>query len=276
MPPCDSSDQEIACRYEKQLRHDAAFSANRWELKWFTAQPKRVRQSWALLCLALESAQAVQQDELVRADLSLLHINTAKLWQGIGGRKRRCQVFELTGWLFMAQQSATSSCAPASACPLTPAAPTRTFASRLAQTDANPVLTCPSMPEGLRDGIQRSTLLVALATGPASYGLTTPELPISSPPATVIHCTAPARVPPPEPFVSYKSETTIDGQDADWRVAWVVALGRHSAAPHRVVTLRRAAELVVHAEVLHPGVLDYLGAVFFPLGYEYLYTPREY
>ncbi|KAG8717461.1 hypothetical protein FRC08_007393 [Ceratobasidium sp. 394] len=154
--------------------------------------------------------------------------------------------------------------------------PARQTTSCAIQTDANPVPTRPPTPVGLREAVQQSSLLLATADGPATYGLTTPEVP-SPPPAPVTSsCPARAPVPAPHPYPLYDGETIIDGREVDWRVAYIIALGQHRATPHRAASLRDAAEMALHTELLHPGVLDYLSAVFFPVGYDDLAQAWEY
>ncbi|KAG8792734.1 hypothetical protein FRC12_005027 [Ceratobasidium sp. 428] len=295
MPATDPADQSAARELESALRA----TINRRErppveLAWFLALPKRIRRSGQLLETAqaesrvlleyvradwvrTQQAERDREERLERAkalprDLECLRAPEQPAWQGVGRRKQRCRRFNSIGRAFSLRSRLAPS-APA-ASPSNPVSLLSVDVEHSPSPPSTPGMpTRPPTPEGLRDAAFSCVGLLASASGVNAYGSNTP-CPMPPVPARIIRC-APSPVPPPHPGPAYPGETVVNGVEVDWRVAYVIALGRHARYPHRPPTsLRAAAENVLDVELLHPGVLDCLSQVFFPHGFDDWSTAR--
>ncbi|KAF8600301.1 hypothetical protein BDV93DRAFT_511052 [Ceratobasidium sp. AG-I] len=292
MPARDPDDQAAAREFEQMLRYYVYSGRSpQSKLDWFLQLPKRVRRSRALIGEALGPFEEEQErkrearerhlaEELERTirlqalrtqprDLASLHIEGTRPWTGLGRRKKRCRVFELTGRAYAVRQRCSPP--PASTVPV-PTIPETTRVSCSAQTEADPVPTRPTTPEGLRVAVRAAGYLPLVANGPASYGLNTPSdpTPPPSPPTRVVTRVVrrpPSPVEPPLPYPVTPGETVIDGVEVDWRLAYIVALGRHKGCPWaRPITLRQAAQDILDTEEMQPGAISCLLDLFFPHG----------
>ncbi|QRV95452.1 hypothetical protein RhiJN_23470 [Ceratobasidium sp. AG-Ba] len=283
MPAADPVDQSAAREYKQMLRYYVySGRAPQSKLDWFQSLPKRVRRSRRLIDEALgpiEAAETRAREALAERqarelelklrlaaaraqsrDLSCLK-GDGNAWHGIGRRKKRCRVFCAIGRAYVRQTLASSgyshdapilaveAAAPLSL-PPTPDAPTR-----------------PVTPEGLREATFSCLGLLATASGINAYGTNTPCPMPPLPPRIIRRPLSP--VPPPEPRPAHHGETVVDGIEVDWRVAYIFARGRHERFPHRpTISLHEAARNVLDTELLYPGALDYLSALFFPHGFD--------
>ncbi|KAG8725225.1 hypothetical protein FRC09_005310 [Ceratobasidium sp. 395] len=228
MPAADSEDQQTARAIESLLQEAVSRRERpKVELAWFMALPKRIRRSGKLLETAQAESRVLlehirldwdrametefeREARLARAkglsrDLDCLRAPDPQAWNGLGRRKKRCRTFEAVGRAFVSRQRASAPAQPPrpvqSLDPAPSSPPTRHKLSCAVQTDANPVPTRLSTPDGLRDAVRKSSLLVAIATGPATYGLNTPVSPPDRPPFAL---PADVVLPPPD-FPSAKS-----------------------------------------------------------------------
>ncbi|QRV92760.1 hypothetical protein RhiJN_20778 [Ceratobasidium sp. AG-Ba] len=264
MPAADPVDQRAAREYEEMLRYYVySGQAPQSKLDWFQGLPKRVRRSRRLIDEALGSLERILRLAAAQAqprDLSCL-MGDGNAWHGIGRRKKRCRVFCAIGRAYVRQTHASSGhshdapiltveAATPPSPPPTPDAPTQ-----------------PVTPEGLREAAFSCLGLLATASGVNAYGTNTPCPMPPVPPRIIRRPLSP--VPPPEPQPAYDGETVVDGVDVDWRLAYVIARGRHERFPHRpTVSLHEAAKNVLDTDLLYPGALDYLSALFFPYGFD--------
>ncbi|KAG9073644.1 hypothetical protein FS749_014838 [Ceratobasidium sp. UAMH 11750] len=281
MPAEDPADQQAARDFESSLREAVAqLERPPIELNWFSALPKRVRRSARLLKVAEADARVLlehvradwvktrqaereQAERLARAkalprDLECLRAPDPAAWNGLGRRKKRCRAFEGVGRAFNTRQRAAGTTSPAQ----------QTLVDiQTVQTSPLTVPDRPPTPPGLREAAFGCVGLLASASGVNAYGHNTPY-PMPPLPTRVVR-RPPSPVPPPKPHPAYEGETTIGGVEVDWRIAYIIALGRHARYPHRPPsTLRKAAENVLDAELLHPGVLTCLSELFFPHGFD--------
>ncbi|QRV96458.1 hypothetical protein RhiJN_24476 [Ceratobasidium sp. AG-Ba] len=279
MPAADPADQSAAREYEQMLRYYVySGRAPQSKLDWFQALPKRIRRSRRLIDEALgpieaeetraREALAERQARELELSLRLAAARTqprnlsclkgpGNAWHGIGRRKKRCRVFYTIGRAYVRQTLSVhdapiltiETAAPPSP-PPTPDAPTR-----------------PMTPEGLREAAFSCVGLLATASGVNAYGTNTPCPMPPVPPRIIQRPLSP--MPPPEPQPAYDGETVVDGVDVDWRLAYVIARGRHERFPHRpTVSLHEAAKNVLDTDLLYPGALDYLSALFFRYGFD--------
>ncbi|KAG8699934.1 hypothetical protein FRC09_006278 [Ceratobasidium sp. 395] len=292
MPATDPADQSAAREIESSLR--AAIESRERppiELTWFLALPKRVRRSGKLLETAQAESRVLlehiqvdwartrqadreREEQLARAktlprNLDCLRAPDPKAWNGLGRRKKRCRTFKAVGRAFVSRQRVPEPVQlprpNQSLDPVHSAPTTRHRTSCAVQTDANPVPTRPPTPDGLRDAVQKSSLLVATASGPATYGLTTPEDCTPSPAPTP--STPPMQISVPAyPHNLRPGELTVFGKEVDRDVAYIAARGRHAWAPLLDRPLRDLAVDIVCAEQLAPGALGYLVNLLFPAG----------
>ncbi|QRV90621.1 hypothetical protein RhiJN_18639 [Ceratobasidium sp. AG-Ba] len=88
-----------------------------------------------------------------------------------------------------------------------------------------------------------------------------------TPPARIVCCPL-SPVPPPPPQPAFECETVINGHEVDWRLAYVMAMGRwESCRSAKPPSLRQVAQEVIDIEDLQPGALLYLSALLFPQGF---------
>ncbi|KAG8732878.1 hypothetical protein FRC12_019050 [Ceratobasidium sp. 428] len=295
MPANDPADQQAARALESSLRE----AVNRLEqppveLEWLMALPKRIRRSAQLIEAAQTESRVLlehvrtewtrarrieqeREERLARAraqprNLECLQPPEAqKAWHGVGRRKERCCRFDAIGRTYSLRNQLTQSqttgattnqaskatvlSVEADSPPSTPSVPS-----------TPDVPTRPPTPEGLREAAFDCVGLLALASGINPYGRNSPY-PMPPVPTCVIR-RAPSPVPPPEPFPAYHGETTIGNAHVDWRMAYIIAIGRHSWYPHMAApTLRAAAKNILDTELLHPGLLTHLSELFFPRGF---------
>jgi hypothetical protein len=278
MPGQVHTDRDSARQYERMLRHDAAYSANRWELEWFEAQPLHVQQSWRLLCPARESAECAHQAEQAQRvqrtsttpsraerlaaaqvqprDLSCLHIEGAKAWTGIGRRKRRCRTFWATGHAFASRYH------------LLPAPEVAVVMG----VEIDDLPTRPPTPEGLRLSLYNSISLLALAAyNDHTYGWTTPVSGTPTPESS-----SPNPTPPPLPciFSEYQLSvplslegpySTPDGTAVvDGGLVSVVSIGRHSVTPWLAIDYASIVQSLEESEAQSTGGLMHLYGTLFP------------
>ncbi|QRV80836.1 hypothetical protein RhiJN_08851 [Ceratobasidium sp. AG-Ba] len=291
MPAADPVDQEAARTLESALR--AAVHRREQppvELRWFLALPKRIRRSGRLLDAAVaeslvllqyiradwDQAQLAEQERkqrLARAkallrDLECLRAPDPKAWNGLGRRKNRCRTFKAIGRAYTARQR-TSPPLPSS--PTSKQPPVVACLSVDVESPSSPLLgmpdapTRPPTPEGLREAAFSCVGLLASASGVNAYGQNTPRPMPAAPPQVIRRPPSPTAAPQPQ--LAYEGKTVINGQEVDCRLAYLIALGRwESCKWARAPSLWEAAESVLNAEVLQPGALSYLMALFFPEG----------
>ncbi|KAG8786206.1 hypothetical protein FRC12_016822 [Ceratobasidium sp. 428] len=127
--------------------------------------------------------------------------------------------------------------------------------------------TRPPIPEGLCKAAFGCVGLSASASGVNMYGHNSPY-PMPPAPVRIVHC-PPSPAPPPAPYPAYEGKTIIGNAHVDWRMAYVIAMGRHHRYPHCLATsLRAAAQNVLDTELLHPGLLSHLSELFFPHSFD--------
>ncbi|KAG9079951.1 hypothetical protein FRC06_007263 [Ceratobasidium sp. 370] len=177
-------------------------------------------------------------------------------WNGLGRRKKRCRTFESVGRAFNTRQRVAETTHTPKSAPVDvqalhtslPAAPTR-----------------PPTPPGLREAVFSCVGLLASASGVNAYGHNTP-CPMPPPPCRVIRRPM-SPVPPPDPWPAYDDETVIGDQAVDYRLAYLMAMGRwEGCRSRRPPSLRQSAQTVVDMESLQPGMLSWLMEVFLPHG----------
>ncbi|KAG8713697.1 hypothetical protein FRC09_018437 [Ceratobasidium sp. 395] len=230
MPATDPADQSAAREIESSLRA-AVQRCEQPPIKLAcgklleTAQAEsrvlleHIRADWA----QTQQADCECEERLTRAktlprNLDCLCAPDPKAWNGLGRRKKRCQTFEAVGRAFVSRQRVPEPVQlPRPIQSLDPVHSNPTACRRTScavQTDADPVPTRPPTPDGLRDAVRKSSLLVATASGPATYGLTTPEDCAPSPVPT--SSTPPLQISAPAyPHYLWPGELTVFGKEVD-------------------------------------------------------------
>lgn len=265
-------DRRRADLFEVELRRKVGLDPrNTWELIWLLRLPLEVRCSYSRILEARIDQDSTRQslfrqscyrqrDWRVREPtldcmtLEPVH-KSSHSWASIGRRQRRKPT----------RPGRTATRRPRHK----PATPTPTLA---------PVPERPPTPEGLRAAVWASGSLPLAANGPIGHAPMSPREPSPPPTPRVVTRVVrrpPSPVAPPEPHLAYEGETVIDGVEVDWRLAYVIALGRHSGCRWRSpISLQRAAQDILDAERLHPGVMTQLLDIFFPYGLDDLSLAR--
>ncbi|QRV90625.1 hypothetical protein RhiJN_18643 [Ceratobasidium sp. AG-Ba] len=283
MPAADPADQSTAREYEQMLRYYVYLGrAPQSKLDWFQSLPKRVRHSCRLIDEALgpiEAAETQAREALAERQARELE-QTLRLaaarkqprdllclqgpgnaWHGIGRCKKRRCVFNAIGRAYIRQMLASST--PSHNAPILTV---KTTAPPSPPPTHN-TPTRPITPEGLCEAAFSCVGLLATVSGINAYGTNTP-CPMPPVPTRIIRRPL-SPVLPPAPQPAYDGKTVVDGVDVDWRPAYVIAHGRHERFPHRpTVSLHKAARNVLDTDLLYPGALDHLSALFFPYGFD--------
>lgn len=257
MPAQDPEDQAAARRYEQGLRASVARTGNMWELEWFLSQPKRVRRSFKLIHAGLWEAIEKRDEEEAKAkrlaalraiprDISCLHADGARPWNGLGRRKKRCRAFRAIGRAYMVHQRAAPSPDP--------------HPVPLLSVDTLVPSTRPATPDGLREVMYNCMGLISIANGPTNSGLNTPADPMPAPLPVPAPCS-----PPSYPVSLQPKELCVYGHNIDPDYAFIVATGRHAMSPWQG-SLRDAAHDIRWAEDVAPGALGVLADLLFPGG----------
>ncbi|KAF8600369.1 hypothetical protein BDV93DRAFT_588395 [Ceratobasidium sp. AG-I] len=239
---------------------------------------------------AQEHEERLARAKATPRDISCLRAPDPTAWNGLGRRKARCRAFDAVGRAYTTRMR-VSEVVPAPRSAGAPRLASRTAPAMCRSTHLPKETTAgvfslgvspsppsssgmpsrPSTPE-IRDALCDAPGLTGLANGPANpaqYGLNTPREPSPpppSPPPRVIR-RPPSPLLPPSPYPMYQDETVIRGHHVDYRVAYLLARGRWEADKSaRRMSLREAAEDVLHFEKLQPGVLEFLLSFFFPDG----------